>query len=139
MQRGVNIQFCCRLERPPHFLDTQQQRKAGIKSARNSRFTPPVFACEDCRCPLPGTEAVKGFTAIIAQLLTPGVNAAAEVTSEVLAGFAGELVMPELAAALKRKRRAAERKAFAAVGGKVGFHFSWSFRATACYGFVFCV
>lgn len=123
MQSRMNIEFCRRLERASHFLDTQQERETGIEPARDGWFTPPVFTRKDCRCPLAGSEAVKSLTAVISQLLASSVDAAAKVASEVLAGFPGKFVMPELAATLKRKRGAAKSKALAAIGGKVGLHF----------------
>lgn len=82
------------------------------------------FASEDGRCPLPGPEAIEFPTPFIAQLVAPGVNGATKVACKVVTGLPRRLVVGELAAAFEGKRRAAKREAFAAVGGKVGFHVS---------------
>ena len=137
MEFLTDIEFFCSDESPSHFLESEEEGEAGIEPSCDCGIAAPVFGGKDGRGPLPGAEAIELLAAVVAQRLAAGVNGAAEVAGKVMAGLAGGLVVPELAAAVEGEGGAAQRKAFAAVGGEVGFHFrvSGCAKSRVCPGY----
>lgn len=124
MKRLANVEFSRGFERAAHFLEAQEHREARIKPACYGRVAAPVLGRKNGRSALPGAQAIKFLATVIAELFAPGVNGAAEIRCEMMARLASRFVVTELAAAFERERCAAQRKTFAAVGGKVSVHFS---------------
>lgn len=123
VQGFPDVEFGRCIEGAAHFLHAQKQGETGIEPARQGWVSAPILGGENGRRALSRAETIERLTPVIAKLLAPGMNAAAEIGGEMMAGLSGCLVVPELSATLEGQRCATKREALAAIGGKIRFHF----------------
>ncbi len=96
MQYGVDIEISGGFECLPHLLKAHEIGETGVKPAGNGWITPPVLAGKDCAGALPRPQTVESFAPVIAEIFALGVNGAAEVLRQIVAGHTRTLIVREL-------------------------------------------